>query len=221
MTASTCMPHPLQVILRQLGQTAGLHMVYSDHEGDARRSGYPPGYTCEGGLVSSCARRPGGRPDEEGVVPLIGKRRAGTGSDGGDPGPRCRDRAEPAPPAAGRDQGAPGGARSAHDPVLRPGGRLLVLEHVLSARPARARWQNALQGPWRAMGGRWPSRPRVGDRRHRVSGPNGRGALAAVRVAQDSSGRQISPRRTAARVRNARSVTRTVRTARAVHPSTR
>jgi ubiquinone/menaquinone biosynthesis C-methylase UbiE len=37
--------------------------------------------------------------------------------------------------------------------VLRPGGRLLVLEHVLSVRAARARWQNALQGPWRAMGG--------------------------------------------------------------------
>jgi ubiquinone/menaquinone biosynthesis C-methylase UbiE len=37
--------------------------------------------------------------------------------------------------------------------VLRPGGRLLVLEHVLSLHATRALWQNALQLPWRAMGG--------------------------------------------------------------------
>jgi SAM-dependent methyltransferase len=46
--------------------------------------------------------------------------------------------------------------------VLRPGGRLLVLEHVLSVRADRARWQNLLQAPWRAAGGGcYPNRDTV------------------------------------------------------------
>jgi len=36
--------------------------------------------------------------------------------------------------------------------VLRPGGRLLFLEHVRSEDPALARWQDRLHGPWRFFG---------------------------------------------------------------------
>jgi SAM-dependent methyltransferase len=36
--------------------------------------------------------------------------------------------------------------------VLRPAGRLLVLEHVRSVKPGLAAWQNGLSGPWRWFG---------------------------------------------------------------------
>jgi ubiquinone/menaquinone biosynthesis C-methylase UbiE len=36
--------------------------------------------------------------------------------------------------------------------VLRPGGRLLFLEHVRSEEPGLARWQDRLHGPWHAFG---------------------------------------------------------------------
>jgi ubiquinone/menaquinone biosynthesis C-methylase UbiE len=38
------------------------------------------------------------------------------------------------------------------DRVLRPGGRLLFLEHVRSADPSVARWQDRLETPWRLFG---------------------------------------------------------------------
>jgi ubiquinone/menaquinone biosynthesis C-methylase UbiE len=36
--------------------------------------------------------------------------------------------------------------------VLRPGGRLLFMEHVRSDDPQLARWQDRLMGPWRRVG---------------------------------------------------------------------
>jgi ubiquinone/menaquinone biosynthesis C-methylase UbiE len=44
--------------------------------------------------------------------------------------------------------------------VLRPGGRLLYLEHVLSEEPKLARWQHRLERPWGWFGaGCHPNRP--------------------------------------------------------------
>jgi SAM-dependent methyltransferase len=47
-----------------------------------------------------------------------------------------------------RDQAA--ALREVHR-VLRPGGRLLFMEHVRSDSPGWARWQDRLNGPWRAV----------------------------------------------------------------------
>lgn len=35
--------------------------------------------------------------------------------------------------------------------VLKPGGRMLFCEHVLSEDPGRAKWQHRLRGPWRFL----------------------------------------------------------------------
>ncbi|MBK5230750.1 MAG: class I SAM-dependent methyltransferase [Thermoleophilia bacterium] len=36
--------------------------------------------------------------------------------------------------------------------VLRPGGKLLFMEHVRSDKPRTARWQDRLRGPWKVFG---------------------------------------------------------------------
>jgi len=46
--------------------------------------------------------------------------------------------------------------------ILKPGGRLLFVEHVRSSDPGVARWQDRLEGPWRFIGhGCHPNRDTV------------------------------------------------------------
>lgn len=46
----------------------------------------------------------------------------------------------------------PGQALAEAHRVLRPGGRLVFVEHVRSADPGLARWQDRLHGPWKMLG---------------------------------------------------------------------